>query len=213
MRLAVGARRDPASPPGALARVGGQLGISPDTLRNSVNQAEVDAEPARGSDTTDAERLSELQREIRERRRANAILRSTSAFFAAELDRPIQLLITDYEDQHKTFGVERIRAGLTSADVKIAPRTYYAHQGPSAVDPGVHDEALKVMIKRLHEANFGVRKFYAELGLVAGTPLPNPAASTGRGRRARRNFPVCLDSVEQQPVLIGGTKVPDNGCA
>ena len=88
VRLAVDARKDPVSRPGALARISGQLGINPETLRNWVTQAEIDAGSRPGTTTTDAERLGELERENRELRRANAILRSASAFFAAELDRP-----------------------------------------------------------------------------------------------------------------------------
>ena len=87
-RLAVEARKDSATRPGALARIGGQLGINPETLRNWVTQAEVDAGDRPGTTTTDAQRLAELERENRELRRSNAILRSASAFFAAELDRP-----------------------------------------------------------------------------------------------------------------------------
>lgn len=88
VHLAVDARKDAATRPGALARIGGQLGINPDTLRNWVTQAEIDVGSRRGTTTTDAERLRELEREVRELRRANAILRSASAFFAAELERP-----------------------------------------------------------------------------------------------------------------------------
>ena len=88
IRMAVEARRDPATRPGALKRIAGQLGINPDTLRNWVSQAEVDAGDRPGTTTTDAARLAELEKEVRELRRANAILRSASAFFAAELDRP-----------------------------------------------------------------------------------------------------------------------------
>ena len=73
---------------GALRRVGDQLGINPETLRNWVKQAEVDAGDRPGTTTSDAQRLAELEREVRELRRSNAILRSASAFFAAELDRP-----------------------------------------------------------------------------------------------------------------------------
>ena len=87
-RMAVEARRDPATRAGALARVAKQLGINPETLRNWVTQAEVDAGDRPGTTTSDAQRLAELERENRELRRANAILRSASAFFAAELDRP-----------------------------------------------------------------------------------------------------------------------------
>jgi transposase len=88
IRLAVEARRDPAARVGALRRIGEQLGINPETLRNWVTQAETDAGDRPGTTSTDAQRLAELERENRELRRSNAILRSASAFFAAELDRP-----------------------------------------------------------------------------------------------------------------------------
>src|SRR3954465_2254300 len=72
----------------ACKRVGEQLGIVPDSLRNWVQQARVDAGKAPGLHTADRGRLMELERENRELRRANEILKSASAFFAAELDRP-----------------------------------------------------------------------------------------------------------------------------
>jgi transposase len=87
-RLAVDARRDPVTRAGALKRIGEQLGINPETLRNWVIQAEIDEGHRPGTTTDDATRLAELEREVRELRRANAILKSASAFFAAELDRP-----------------------------------------------------------------------------------------------------------------------------
>ena len=87
-RMSVDARRDPATRSGALNRIGEQLGINPETLRNWVIQAEIDAGHRPGTTTDDATRLAELEREVRELRRANAILKSASAFFAAELDRP-----------------------------------------------------------------------------------------------------------------------------
>jgi transposase len=88
IRLALDARKDPVSRPGACRRIGQQLGINPETLRGWVTQAEVDAGARPGTTTAEAARLAELEREVRELRRANAILRSASAFFAAELDRP-----------------------------------------------------------------------------------------------------------------------------
>jgi transposase len=88
IKLTLDARRDPASRPGACARIGEQLGINPGTLRGWVTQAEVDAGARPGTTTGDAEKLAQLERDNRELRRANAILRSASAFFAAELDRP-----------------------------------------------------------------------------------------------------------------------------
>ncbi len=91
VRMAVDLRRDPGTRIGALRRVGEQLGISPETLRNWVNQAEVDAGDRPGITTEEPRRMLELERENRELRRANEILRTPSAFFAAaELDRKLR---------------------------------------------------------------------------------------------------------------------------
>jgi transposase len=53
-----------------------------------VTQVEVDEGTRSGTTSADAARIAELERENRELRRANAILKSASVFFAAELDRP-----------------------------------------------------------------------------------------------------------------------------
>ena len=53
-----------------------------------MNQAEIDQGHRPGTSTTDADKIAQLERDNRELRRANSILRSASAFFAAELDRP-----------------------------------------------------------------------------------------------------------------------------
>ena len=91
IRMAVDLRRDPATKQGALQRVGEQLGINPDTLRNWVQQAEVDQGHRPGVTTAEAKRIAELEREVKELRRANEILRTASAFFAAaELDRKLK---------------------------------------------------------------------------------------------------------------------------
>ena len=83
IRLTLEARKDPASRPGAIRRIGEQLGINPETLRGWVSQAEVDEGTRPGTTTTDAQRLVELEREVRELRRANHILKTSAAFFAA----------------------------------------------------------------------------------------------------------------------------------
>ena len=91
IRLTLDARKDPASRSGACSRIGGQLGINPETLRGWVAQAEVDTGTRVGTSTVDSARMAELERENRELRRSNAILRTASAFFACrrlELDRP-----------------------------------------------------------------------------------------------------------------------------
>jgi transposase len=90
-RMAVEARQDPATRSGALARVASQLGINAETLRNWVTQAEIDGGVRPGTSTEEARRIAELEREVRELRRANEILKTASAFFAqAELDRRLK---------------------------------------------------------------------------------------------------------------------------
>lgn len=88
VRLVREAKQDPETAYGAPARIARQLGITPDTLRGWVKQAEIDQGDRPGLSTSDAERIKQLERENRELRRANEILKSASAFFAAELDRP-----------------------------------------------------------------------------------------------------------------------------
>ena len=87
-RLAVEARRDPASSVGAIRRIADQLGVHPEALRGWVKQAETDAGTRSGTTSAEAVRIAELEREVRELRRANQILKSAASFFAAELDRP-----------------------------------------------------------------------------------------------------------------------------
>ncbi len=68
--------------------VAGKIGCSPETLRKWVRQAERDAGRRPGLSTEERERLKELERDNRELKRANEILRKAAAYFAqAELDR------------------------------------------------------------------------------------------------------------------------------
>ncbi len=71
---------------GMITRVARQLGIGPESLRKWVRQAEVDGGTRPGLATGERQRLAELEREVRELRRANEILKSASIFFAGELD-------------------------------------------------------------------------------------------------------------------------------
>lgn len=61
--------------------------MTAETLRTWVRQAERDAGLREGLTTSERERIRELERENRELRRANEILKSAAAFFGAELDR------------------------------------------------------------------------------------------------------------------------------
>jgi transposase len=71
---------------GEIARVAGQLGVHREALRLWVRQAEIDDGRRPGTATDDARRIAELERENRELRRANEILKAASAYFARELD-------------------------------------------------------------------------------------------------------------------------------
>src|SRR5215468_845822 len=72
----------------AISSIASKIGCTPETLRKWVRQTERDAGQRPGLTTTERERLKELERENRELKRANEILRKASAFFAqAELDR------------------------------------------------------------------------------------------------------------------------------
>jgi transposase len=73
---------------GTIQRVAGQLGYGVESVRQWVKQAAVDAGEAPGTTSDEVARVKELEQEVRELRRANAILKSASACFAAELDRP-----------------------------------------------------------------------------------------------------------------------------
>lgn len=70
----------------AICSISGKFGCSPETLRGWVRRAQVDAGARPGTSTVDAARIKELERECRELRRANEILKAASAFFARELD-------------------------------------------------------------------------------------------------------------------------------
>jgi transposase len=71
---------------GVITRIARQLGVGPESLRNWVNQEEVDAGRRPGTSSEDARRIAQLEREVRELRRANDILKAASIFFATELD-------------------------------------------------------------------------------------------------------------------------------
>jgi transposase len=71
---------------GEIARVGRQLGVHPEALRGWLKQTEIDGGQRPGTTTGDRQRITELEREVRELRRANEILKAASAYFARELD-------------------------------------------------------------------------------------------------------------------------------
>ena len=71
---------------GVVTRVARELGIGTESLRGWLKQADIDDGQRPGTSTQDAQRIAELEREVRELRRANDILKAASVFFATELD-------------------------------------------------------------------------------------------------------------------------------
>jgi transposase len=70
----------------AITSISAKVGVSSESLRRWVRQAEVDAGVRPKVDASEAERVRELEREVGELRRANEILKAASIFFARELD-------------------------------------------------------------------------------------------------------------------------------
>ena len=75
----------------AICSIAAKIGCTAETLRRWVRQAEKDSGEREGLTTAERERIRALEREVRELRQANEILRKASAYFAqAELDRPFK---------------------------------------------------------------------------------------------------------------------------
>ena len=84
-------RADYGSDTAAYKAIAPKLGCSPDSLRVWCQQAERDAGQRAGLTSAEKDRIKELEREVRELRQANEILKKASAYFAAaELDRPFR---------------------------------------------------------------------------------------------------------------------------
>ena len=75
----------------AIESIAPKIGCVPQTLHEWIKRAEVDAGKREGVTTSEAQRVKDLEREVKELRRANEILKLSSAFFAqAELDRRLK---------------------------------------------------------------------------------------------------------------------------
>ena len=88
VRLVLEHQDDHESQWAAICSIAAKIGCTAETLRRWVRQAERDTDKREGQTTGERERIKALEREVRELRQANEILRKASAYFAqAELDR------------------------------------------------------------------------------------------------------------------------------
>ena len=91
VRMVLDSQNDRGSQWEAMRSVASKIGCTPETMRKWVRQAECDQGLRGGVTTAERERTAELERENRELKRANEILRKAAAFFAqAELDRRVK---------------------------------------------------------------------------------------------------------------------------
>jgi transposase len=87
VRMVGSLRAETGTTAGTVRRVAEQLGYGVESVRSWVKQSEVDDGVRPGVSTVEAERVKDLEQEVRELRRANEILRRAATFFGAELDR------------------------------------------------------------------------------------------------------------------------------
>ena len=160
-----------------VASIAAKIGCTPQTLHDWVKKAEVDSGKRAGVPTEMAEKLKALERENRELRQANEILRKASALFCPGGARPPgQAMIAFIDDHRGAHGVEPICKVLP-----IAPSTYHAHVAKRR-DPAKRsararrDAELKIEVRRVFAENFGVygvRKVWRQLRREG---LTSPAA-------------------------------------
>ena len=107
----------------AVVSISSKIGCTPQTLHEWVKKTEIDSGKRSGVPSDVSDRLKALERENRELRQANEILRKASAYFAqAELDCRYKPMIVFIDDHREVHGVEPICKALP-----IAPSTYHPH--------------------------------------------------------------------------------------
>jgi len=131
----VEARRDPERSKGAIRRIADELGVHPEALRTWVKKAEIDAGARPGTTSQDAQRIRELEKEVRELRRANGDPAQGGArMFAprAECEAPVEVTgFLHRRATRRTLGPVPICQALTGAGVKIALPVLPGPQVPS----------------------------------------------------------------------------------
>ncbi|HCA9745416.1 TPA: IS3 family transposase [Klebsiella pneumoniae] len=152
----------------AICSIAPKIGCTPETLRVWVRQHERDTGGGDGElTTTERQRLKELERENRELRRSNDILRQASAYFGEGGVRPpLEKIMPLLDKLCEQYGV-----GPVCSELHIAPSTYYhcqqqRHHPDKRSARAQRDDWLKREIQRVYDENhqvYGVRKVWRQL--------------------------------------------------
>ncbi|EPV1215558.1 IS3 family transposase [Escherichia coli] len=152
----------------AICSIAPKIGCTPETLRVWVRQHERDTGSGDGGLTTaERQRLKELERENRELRRSNDILRQASAYFCEGGVRPpLEKIMPLLDKLREQYGV-----GPVCSELHIAPSTYYhcqqqRHHPDKRSARAQRDDWLKREIQRVYDENhqvYGVRKVWRQL--------------------------------------------------
>ncbi|WP_430515517.1 IS3-like element IS1203 family transposase [Escherichia coli] len=152
----------------AICSIAPKIGCTPETLRVWVRQHERDTGGGDGGLTSaERQRLKELERENRELRRSNDILRQASAYFCEGGVRPpLEKMMPLLDKLREQYGV-----GPVCSELHIAPSTYYhcrqqRHHPDKRSARAQHDDWLKREIQRVYDENhqvYGVRKVWRQL--------------------------------------------------
>nr|WP_199770248.1 IS3 family transposase [Escherichia albertii] len=152
----------------AICSIAPKIGCTPETLRVWVRQHERDTGGGDGGLTSaERQRLKELERENRELRRSNDILRQASAYFGEGGVRPpLEKMMPLLDKLREQYGV-----GPVCSELHIAPSTYYhcqqqRHHPDKRSARAQHDDWLKREIQRVYDGNhqvYGVRKVWRQL--------------------------------------------------
>ncbi|EFT3095604.1 IS3 family transposase [Escherichia coli] len=152
----------------AICSIAPKIGCTPETLRVWVRQHERDTGGGDGGFTTaERQRLKELERENRELRRSNDILRQASAYFGeGGVLPPLEKIMPLLDKLREQYGV-----GPVCSELHIAPSTYYhcqqqRHHPEKRSARALRDDWLKKEIQRVYDENhqvYGVRKVWRQL--------------------------------------------------
>ncbi|UJB64357.1 IS3 family transposase [Acidovorax sp. YS12] len=193
-----------------------KIGCVPQTLNEWVKRAEVDVGVRAGVTSSEAQRMKELEREVKELRRANEILKLASAFFGSGGVRPPTEVVKAFIDKHRdAFGVEPLCKVL-----QVAPSAYRRHaallrEPHRRCARARRDEVLKQQIQNIWQVNmqvYGADKVWRQLAregvVVARCTVERLMRSMGlrgvvRGKVVRTTIgdakaPCPLDRVNRQ---------------